>query len=129
MFPDGKTAQDVTPVVQVINNAKGTTIKWTLPSKHLQLQSSVSVYELYTHIVKKTDKEDVPPISEWDRVGKVKPMKLPMAVILKNVTKTKKYLFSVRALFGEGDSCASQFSKPIASGLKDNALSCKFVGI
>lgn len=94
-----------------MHDTNGVLIKWTLPKKYLKLQEGVTIYELYAYIVKGGTEEDLPPVSEWSKVGKVKPLRLPMAVTLTNVVKSKKYFFSVRALFGS-ESCATRFSKP-----------------
>ena len=129
VFPDGINPHDVTPLVQVMHDEKGVLIKWTLPKKYLKLQEGVTAYELYAHIIKGRVEEEIPPVSDWSRVGKVKPLKLPMAVTLTNVIKTKKYFFSVRALFGS-ETCASQFSKPSCFREdSDNFPSTKFVGL
>ena len=96
-----------------MHDEKGVLIKWTLPKKYLKLQDDVTMYELYAHIIKggADQEEEVPPVSKWSQVGKVKPLRLPMAVTLTNVVRTKRYFFSVRALFGS-EAYASQFSKP-----------------
>lgn len=99
---------DISPVVQVFHDTKGVLIKWTLPKKYIHLQEGVKLYELYAYIVKRGS-DELPPISQWSKVGVIKPLKLPMAVTLTNVVKTKKYAFAVRALFGK---TASQYSKP-----------------
>ena len=119
-------AHDVTPLVQVLHDEKGVLIKWTLPKEFLRLQDSVTIYELYAYIKKGGGEEAVPPVSEWSQVGRVKPLKLPMAVTLTNVVKTKKYFFSVRALFGS-ETCATQFSKP--SSFQEDVDTSKFVAL
>ncbi len=122
VFPDGINPRDVTPLVQVMHDEKGVLIKWTLPKKYLELQEGVTMYELYAHIIKGgADHEEIPPVSEWSQVGKVKPLRLPMAVTLTNVVKTKKYFFPVRVLFG-GEACASQFSKPSCFGEESKVI-------
>jgi hypothetical protein len=122
VFPDGVNPRDVTPLVQVMHDEKGVLIKWTLPKKYLELQEGVTMYELYAHIIKGgADQEEIPPVSEWSQVGKVKPLRLPMAVTLTNVVKTKKYFFSVRALFGS-EAYASQFSKPNCFGEESKVI-------
>ena len=99
-------------MLQVFNDEKGALIKWTLPRKHIALQTFVHTYELYGFIVKVDSNEELPSISQWSKVGNVQPMKLPMAVTLTNILKTKKYVFAVRAVFDKSASLVSEFSKP-----------------
>ena len=113
-FPGGVNPVDIVPVVQVYRDSKDIVIKWTLPSKYLHLQGGVETYEIYAHITNDGSGE-VPPVSSpgrWTKVGTISSLKLPMAVTLSNILMTKKYSFSVRAVFDESSSVTSQFSKP-----------------
>ena len=111
-LPLGVNPLEITPMVQVLNDVKGVLIKWTLPKKYIPLEALVRSYEIYAFIVKADGTGVYPPFSEWSKVGKIQPLKLPMAVTLTNVLKTKKYMFSVRAIFDEDSATVSQFSKP-----------------
>lgn len=112
-LPGGVNPLDIIPVVQVFHDLKGVLVKWTFPTKYLHLQGGVKVYEIYAYITD-CNREEVPPVSQtqWTKVGTIHPLKLPMAVTLNNILMTKRYSFSVRAVFDEPTQVASQFSRP-----------------
>ena len=103
---------NIAPMLQVFNDKKGVLIKWTLPKKFISLQAFVHMYELYGFIITRDSNEELPSISRWSKVGDVQPLKLPMAVTLTNILKTKNYVFAVRAVFNKGGTLVSEFSKP-----------------
>ena len=109
----GVNPQDIIPVLQVFHDLKGVLVKWTLPTKYLHLQRVVKVYEIYAFITD-CNTEEIPPVSltHWTKVGTIHPLKLPMAVTLNNILMTKRYSFSVRAVFDEPTQVTSQFSRP-----------------
>lgn len=113
LLPGGVNPLDITPVVQVFHDLKGVLVKWTFPTKYLYLQGGVKMYEIYAYIAA-GGIEEVPPVSQahWTKVGTIHPLKLPMAVTLNNILMTKKYSFSVRAVFDDLTRVTSQFSKP-----------------
>lgn len=97
-----------TVIVQASKVANGLLIKWTFASKHLPWQTSVQRYELYAYVCKKGS--SVPDISQWGKVGEIKPLALPMAVTLTNFAVGQCYAFAVRVNYCSGVS--STYSDP-----------------
>ena len=97
------------PAVKVQANKvpNGLLIKWTFAPEHLRYQTSVVRYDLYAFVCNKGTK--VPDVSQWGKVGEIRPLALPMAVTLTNFAIGQCYAFSVRVNYIGGlTSCYSE---------------------
>ena len=102
--------QSTLPVARlsVTQVANGLLIKWTFANEHLSMQTQVDRYELYAFVCSKG--MSIPDISQWGKVGEIKPLALPMAVTLTNFATGQCYAFSVKVYYNGGLS--SNFCPP-----------------
>ena len=94
--------------LSVTKVANGLLIKWTFANEYLSWQTQVERYELYAFVCSKGI--SIPDISQWGKVGEIKPLALPMAVTLTNFAMGQCYAFSVKVCYNGGLS--SNFGPP-----------------
>ncbi|XP_065899731.1 uncharacterized protein [Dysidea avara] len=93
-----------TPVVKINMSAEGLVIKWTLQQIDIHLASQVESYCLSAF-----EGASPPSPEQWETVGKMRALQLPMACTLTHFVQGTTYHFAVRAISKGG--VRGQFSR------------------
>ena len=92
-----------TPVVKINISTEGLVVKWTLQQIDIHLASQVELYCLNAF-----EGTSPPSPDQWETVGKMRALQLPMACTLTHFVQGTTYHFAVRAI-SKGGVCG-QFS-------------------
>jgi len=103
-LPAAATPVPPTPVVKINMSAEGLVVKWTLQQIDIHLASQVESYCLSAF-----EGASPPSPEQWETVGKMKALQLPMACTLTHFVQGATYHFAVRAI-SKGGVCG-QFSR------------------
>lgn len=97
MFAKMKVSKPV--ILKSLREFNGVFLLWTFPK---DMQSCVSKYVIYYTC--NDVQSGQPDLQLWKELGQVNPLPVPMAARLKGISNSKKFMFSVKAIFCNGMS-------------------------